>query len=163
MAENKFLENSSWKTVIQHLCRNKLDCIVIGGAALALHGLPRMTLDIDIYLIPTPENFDKLFRLLCDDLKFTSKQEPLRQHSEKPELFTGQWLTFSNKDGIDLIDVFIAEPTDFTDLLSETETMDFYGDELKVLTLSGLKTMKQSCGRPVDLADVAMINEILED
>lgn len=40
--------------------RQEVDYVLIGGAAVILHGLERLTRDIDIFVRPTPANIAKL-------------------------------------------------------------------------------------------------------
>jgi hypothetical protein len=45
---------------------HNVDYLVVGGYALAFHGAPRFTGDLDIFLRPTPENVNKLAAALRD-------------------------------------------------------------------------------------------------
>lgn len=151
----------NWNTVLEKLSSNDLDFVVVGGAALALHGLPRTTIDIDIFIPPTTLSFNILFSSLIDDLKLISQQSVFRKNADQPNLFVGQWFTFSTEDDNDLIDVFIADQNEFDQLKSQSENISFAHNSIKIASLSELKRMKQNCGRPIDLADVALIDEII--
>ena len=56
--------NSDFKEFIQLLNDNQVKYLVIGGYAVAIHGHPRYTKDIDIWIEMTPENADKLLNAL---------------------------------------------------------------------------------------------------
>ena len=135
---------------------------MLGGAALALHGLPRTTLDIDIYIRADKMTFDKLFICLLDNLNLQSEQALFRNNSDQSHLFVGQWFTFSNSDGIDLIDVFIADDDKFESLKASVERICIYDNQIEIASLAALKKMKQECARPIDLADVVLIDEIMQ-
>lgn len=48
--------HQDWKEFIQSLNDNKVDYLVVGATALALHGLPRFTGDMDIWIRATEKN-----------------------------------------------------------------------------------------------------------
>ena len=45
---------------------NKVEYIIVGAYALAYHGVPRFTGDIDILVKPTPENADLIVKSLSE-------------------------------------------------------------------------------------------------
>jgi DNA polymerase II small subunit/DNA polymerase delta subunit B len=56
--------NQDFKEFIQSLNDNQVRYLVIGGDAVAIHGYPRYTKDIDIWIEMTAENAAKLMRAL---------------------------------------------------------------------------------------------------
>ena len=54
--------NKDFKEFIELLLSNKVDFLVVGAHALALHGRPRYTGDLDLWVRPEPVN---VTRLLC--------------------------------------------------------------------------------------------------
>ncbi len=61
-----------------------------------------------------------------------------------------------------LIDVFLEAPKDFNKLLKSSQKVKFGDFHLRVASLSEIRRMKLEIGRPIDLADVALIDEFLE-
>ncbi len=55
-----------FKEFIQLLNKNKIQYLIIGGYAVAFHGYPRYTKDIDIWINRTPENAKKLIDVLTE-------------------------------------------------------------------------------------------------
>lgn len=53
------------------LLSNKVDFVVVGGHAVAYHGYPRMTEDLDLLVRPTRENGERIAKAL-DDFGFSS-------------------------------------------------------------------------------------------
>jgi len=45
-----------FKEFVELLIKNKAEYLIVGGYAVAIHGYPRYTGDLDIWLNPTPEN-----------------------------------------------------------------------------------------------------------
>ena len=58
--------NQDFKEFIQLLNKNKVKYLVIGGYAVAIHGHPRYTKDIDIWLEMSEENSQKLIKALTE-------------------------------------------------------------------------------------------------
>jgi len=51
-----------FKEFVELLIKNKVEYLIVGGYAVAIHGYPRYTGDLDIWLNPTPENAKSILR-----------------------------------------------------------------------------------------------------
>lgn len=143
------------------LSRERVPFILVGGSALVLHGIPRSTLDFDIFVpaqVPIPE---KLFSL-AGKARLTSRQSDLFRMADKPNLLIGQWVTFRDKSGRDIIDFFFEDPSRFYALRRRAIARRAQGYSLRVASLNDLVRMKRAVGRPIDLADIALIKEKLK-
>lgn len=147
-----------WHKVIDKLNKAKLNYLLVGGAALAVHGLPRSTLDMDIYIIAKTEALNKLFHLAAS-LGLKSEQKAILAIANSPELFANQWICFSYK-GQDILDVFLAEEGEFKRLLKDSERKRDKNISVTVVSLKDIEAMKKTSGRPVDLADLELIKEV---
>ena len=56
--------NQDFKEFIQSLNDNGVRYLVVGGYAVALHGYPRYTKDIDVWVEMTVENASRLLKAL---------------------------------------------------------------------------------------------------
>jgi len=56
--------NEDYRDMLQALSDEKVRFILVGAYALAAHGLVRATMDIDIWVMQSPENADAVFRAL---------------------------------------------------------------------------------------------------
>jgi hypothetical protein len=56
--------HEDWKEFCALLNANKVDYLVVGAFALAFHGLPRLTADVDLWVRPTRENAERLVAAL---------------------------------------------------------------------------------------------------
>ena len=56
--------NPDYKEMLSLLLDNEVEFLLVGAYALAAHGLPRATADIDIFVKPSRENAALLFRTL---------------------------------------------------------------------------------------------------
>ena len=48
--------NKDYKEILQCLAAEKVKFLLVGAYALAVHGYPRATMDIDIWVMPSPDN-----------------------------------------------------------------------------------------------------------
>ena len=56
--------NRDYKEMLSLLLDNGVEYLLVGAYALATHGFPRATADIDIFVKPDPENASKLYKTL---------------------------------------------------------------------------------------------------
>ena len=124
--------------------------LVVGGYAVAFHGRPRFTKDLDLLIEATPDNARRVFLALsCYGAPSGSLIE---------EDLTNPSMVFQ-----------IGVPPNRIDILTEITAVDFaaawsrrvegvYGDcKVAFLAIPDLIANKRAVGRPQDLQDVAML------
>ena len=139
--------NRDFKEFIESLNKNNVKYLVVGGYAVAIHGHPRYTKDLDIWIAKEPENAANLVHAL-HDFGFGSLG-----------LEAGDFL---KPDQV----IQLGEPPLRIDLLTSVEGLEFEscyprrlcvnieGTQVNFIDLENLKTNKRSVGRPQDLADL---------
>lgn len=142
--------NPDFRDMLSELNAAGAKYLVVGAYALAAHGLPRATGDIDIWVEPTPENARRVVVALA---KFGA---PLDQISEG-ELST-PGIVFQIGVPPRRIDVMTAiDGVAFADAWSKRLCARIEGMEIPVLGRIELKANKQASGRAKDLADLAWL------
>jgi hypothetical protein len=63
--------NEDYKDMLHALSGETVRFLLVGAYALAAHGYPRSTMDIDIWVMPSPQNADQLI-----DQYFKASQKP---------------------------------------------------------------------------------------
>ena len=149
-----------WDRIIKGLNKAKLDYVLVGAAALAIHGIPRGTLDLDIYVPARTDVMNKLFKV-AGALGLKSEQKNVLEISHLPGLFRGQWVCFSFKEQ-DVLDVFFAEEDEFNNLYKNSELKKDKKISIRVASLRDIAAMKKASARPVDLSDLNLIKEIMK-
>lgn len=150
--------NKIWHKIIKKFNQAKFDYVLVGGAALVIHGLPRSTIDIDIYIPAKEEVLHKLFDI-AHSLGLKSRQKSILAISHYPNLFVDQWICFSYK-GQDILDVFFSGEKEFNKLYKASERRKDKTISIRVACLNDIIKMKKNTGRPIDLADIELIKEI---
>ena len=54
--------NEDYKEMLQCLAEEEVEFLLVGAYALAAHGYPRATMDIDVWVRPSPENAAAVLR-----------------------------------------------------------------------------------------------------
>lgn len=54
--------SQDFKEFIELLIKNKAEYLIVGGYAVGIHGHPRYTGDLDIWLNPTSQNADRILK-----------------------------------------------------------------------------------------------------
>jgi len=143
------------------LSQAKVKFVVIGGSALVLHGIPRATLDVDIMVPADKNNLINLFHNLAK-LNLFTEQEQLLRLMDKSELVVGQWLTFKDKKGNELIDTLLEDEEKFQKVYRNSKLRKGKNLTLRVISLNDLLKMKKPSSRPIDKADLELIKERLK-
>lgn len=147
-----------WNKIIKEFNKKKLKYILVGAAALTIHGLPRSTLDIDIYIPARGKTLDKLFKI-TNSLGLHSEQKSILNLIHSPALFANQWICFSHR-GQDILDVFLSKEKEFNKLYKHSKIKKDKTLSIRVASLNDIKKMKKESGRAIDLADLKLIKEI---
>ena len=58
--------NQDYRDMLSALNANGVEFLVVGAYALAVHGYPRVTADMDIFIRPSRENAKRLFTALAE-------------------------------------------------------------------------------------------------
>jgi len=144
--------------ILKDFSKEKIPFVIVGGAALALHGIPRSTMDIDIFMPAEGDAVARLFSLAGGG-NFSMRHKDIMRFADKPRLLIGQWITLQDKGGIDVVDIFLEGEKEFSRFFKRAKKVKSKEFTLFVASLSDLEAMKKASGRPIDLADIALIKE----
>lgn len=136
----------------------KLKYALVGGYALAVHGLVRATMDVDFVLSLKLADFELAEKVLLS-LNLQSRlpvraQDIIKMREEYiKERNLIAWSFVDYKNPSRQVDILITK--DFKDL--KTVRISVGGRKIVVATLEALLEMKQESGRPQDLVDIQNI------
>jgi predicted nucleotidyltransferase len=139
--------NQDFKEFIGSLNANHVRYLVIGGYAVALHGHPRYTKDIDVWIELSPENAAKMVQAL-EQFGFESLQ-----------LQADDFLTPDQVIQLgyppNRIDIITTPPgVEFESCYASRMEIEIAGVLVKFIDLENLKKSKRAAGRLQDLADI---------
>ncbi len=124
--------------------------LLVGGYALAVHGVPRFTKDLDVWTEPTPENA----RLAMNALRtFGAAMESLEEADlARPGIVFQIGLAPNRVDIVTAID-----GVNFADAWSARITATYGEQHISVIGRAHLIANKRATGRPQDLLDAGML------
>lgn len=147
--------NNDYKEMLQCLSEEGVKFLLVGAYALAVHGFPRATKDIDFFVWATPENAANLMRAL---LKFGA---PLDGVSESD--FSSEGVIFQIGNSPRRIDIITAiDGVEFNLAYSKRLMFSIEGLQVPVISMEDLIVNKRASGRTQDLADAERLESQLQ-
>ena len=139
--------NQDFREFIQSLNDNRVRYLVVGGYAVAFHGHPRYTKDLDIWVEMNPDNASQVVKALH---QFGFASLGLK---EADFLVPDQIIQLGYPPS--RIDLFSTLPgVDFVTCYASRVSVEVDGVLVNFIDLENLKKNKQASGRHQDLADV---------
>jgi hypothetical protein len=144
--------NKDYRDILLSLDVEKAEYILVGAYALAAHGYPRATMDIDIWVKPSSENSEAVLKALK---RFGAPINTL----PKKDLLRNDTI-FQIGVAPRRIDIITgASGLLFEEAQKNAVTVKIDGLEILVLSLQDLINNKLASGRPKDLLDVEMLKK----
>jgi len=143
--------------------------VLVGGLALVLHGLDRLTADVDLVIDLSAESARATVRsLTATGYRPLAPVDPLALADPAQRL---EWQTTRNMQVFSLwdssntrptVDIMLAPEVPFEDLWAAASVMDLGGHAVRVASIEHLIRMKAAAGRAQDLADIERLRAKLE-
>jgi hypothetical protein len=138
--------NPDFREILSGFIAGKVEFLVVGAYALAVHGLPRATGDLDLWISPTQPNARRVWRALAN---FGAALDAVTEED------------FSVPDTVVQIgraprrvDVLTAiDGVEFGAAWDDRVMVEIEGMTLPVLSREHLIINKRASGRPQDIAD----------
>ena len=145
--------NEDYRDMLRTLSEEKVRFLLVGAYAVAAHGYPRATMDIDIWVMPSPQNADAVFRALQ---RFGAPVEDLTK-----EDLQADGVVFQIGIAPRRIDIMTtASGLRFDEAFDRSISVDIEGIEVHIPSLDDLVTNKKASGRTKDLADVEALESL---
>jgi hypothetical protein len=142
-------------SVLEALERERVRYVLFGAVALNIHGLPRFTEDLDIFVAPERENVESLKRAL----RSVFADPHIDEISADDLLGDYPAIQYVPPDGAFHVDILtkLGEAFRYEDL--ETERLPFEGLTVTVVTPRTLYRMKMDTVRPKDRMDAEALRQ----
>ena len=140
--------------ILDAFCKEEVDFIIIGGVAVILYGMPRVTEDIDVIVKMDEENIKRLrkaLRQLFDDDEI--KEITLDELNDYSVI---RYIS-PDKEMIDIIST-LGEAFDYNKV--KFFEMDIDGYKIKLATLDSMIEMKSKTYRDKDNLDLLFLQEL---
>jgi hypothetical protein len=145
--------NEDYKDMLHALSDEKVKFILVGAYALAAHGYPRATMDIDIWVMPSPENADAVLRALR---RFGAPLQNLTKEDLQKDGTVFQIGVAPRR--IDIITA--ATGLQFEETYRNSISINIEAVEVHIPCINDLIRNKRATGRTKDLADAETLEAI---
>lgn len=145
--------NEDYKEMLQCLAEEDVKFLLVDAYALAAHGYPRATMDIDVWVRPSPENAAAVLRavqkfgaplhgLTLVDLQKDDTVFQIGVAPRRIDILTG------------------ASGLRFDEAFQHSSPIEIEGVQLRIPSIDDLIRNKRASGRTKDLADVEALEAL---
>lgn len=156
-----------YEEIFRELNKKKVDYVVVGGVAVVMHGVVRLTADLDLMVHLEEKNLAKFVEVM-NELGYRPKV-PVKAESFIDPENRRLWFEEKNmrvfsfyhpKKGILLIDIFIDEPVSYNKIKEDSVRMKMGNLLIPTVSVEDLIKLKEISGRPQDLADIEALKRL---
>lgn len=156
-----------YEEVFQALNKKGIRYLVVGGIAVNLYGVPRMTADLDILVALDSTNLSKFIAVVTElgykprapinpeDLVAPHKRKEW-QAEKKAVVFSFTHVAKPYQE----IDIFLENPIDFEKAYASKKILQVSAVDIPLASLHDLQLIKQKSGRKQDLSDIEALKRI---
>jgi hypothetical protein len=150
--------------VLEALQSKKIRYLIIGGLAVNLYGVPRVTQDIDLIISMERSNILALISVLKDlgyvprlpvdpqDLADPAKVEDWTKNKNMKA-----FSFYHRKDIYKVIDIVLVHPLDFESSFKNKTVKQVKDVKIFLASIDDLIKTKKESGRPQDMSDIEML------
>ena len=153
--------------LLRSLEAHRVRYLLVGGLAMNLLGVPRLTMDVDVVLALDDENLDGFFAVARElGLK---PSIPVAIEFPKDPASRREWIERRNRIALPLVaadpgsptlDVLIEHPLEFESAYSRRERRRVADVEANVASVADMITLKERAGRRQDRDDIEHLRRL---
>ena len=161
------MERVFYEDVFRALSRHEVRYLIVGGVAVNLLGVPRMTKDLDLMLDLSADNLNR-FVTAVKDLGYRPRA-PVAMEEFADADKRGAWRREKNAlvftlndpgDPLTQVDIFLENPIDFESAYAARQTLEAGDMTLSVISIKDLLQLKALANRLQDQSDIAMLRKV---
>jgi len=164
------VDSSDFDEIFSVLERAAVRYLVVGGVAVVLHGVPRLTADLDLVIALDESNVLAAVAAL-DSLGYRPRA-PVDGRELADPVVRRSWIEdkglvvlsfWSPIHPVTEVDVFVEEPFPFEEAYGRSIIADLGASKARVASIADLIAIKRRVGRPKDLADIEALGTLVDD
>lgn len=149
---------------------HEVSYLLIGGLAMNLHGIPRMTMDVDIVLILENKNLSA-FIAAAQSLGLQPEIPVMLEDLKNPSA-RKNWVTDKNLIALPLknnqpdsptVDIILKHPLDIDTAMQQATIKNIDGISVRLASINDMITLKSFSGRKQDLSDLEHLKRIAKN
>ena len=143
--------------------------VVVGGLALLLHGIDRLTADVDLVVDLSADSVRDAVRALTeagyrplapvDPLELA---DPAKRAAWQAERGMQEFSFWDTRQQRPTVDFMLSSPIPFEQLWADAVPARIAGHEVRLASVAHLIEMKSVSGRPQDVADIDRLRALQE-
>lgn len=153
--------------VLKEFHDNNIRYLIVGGLSVNLHGIPRVTQDIDIIIAMDEINIHRTIAVLeklgyCPRLPVKSSElaDNLKREKWVSEKNLKAFTFYHPHDHFKVIDILLVHPLDFEESYKSREEKQVKNFVINLVSIDDLIVMKEYSGRSQDLSDIEMLKKL---
>jgi hypothetical protein len=156
-----------YEDVFRKLGERNVKYAVAGGVALVLHGVVRFTADLDLIVDLGQENLERFVQAMKElgykprvPVRAEAFLDPANRETWKRDKGMEVFSFLDQSRPMSLVDVFIDEKIPFEEIERDMVRVTAKDITIPVVSISHLKWLKKTAGRPQDIADIEMLESL---
>ncbi|MCP4130091.1 MAG: hypothetical protein GY754_03640, partial [bacterium] len=165
-------QSNHLKEIITTLAECGVEFIICGGVALVIHGIERMTLDIDISVDMEEGNLQRLINAMKKlhlsprvpvPAESLMDPEKRRMMVEEKNALVFTFIDLAN--AFRQVDVFITDELSYDSLKGSIDTVNIDNHDVKLVSVNKLLELKRSVipPREKDLFDISELEKLIDN
>jgi len=167
-----FPMQTPYHEVLLTLAKYKVNYILAGGVAAVLHGVERVTMDIDIALEMEEANLQRFISAIdammlkprvpvASDFILNPKNRELLVTEKNALVFTYN----HPSNPFFHLDIFLTEALSYPELAKDSEIIELEGVQIRLVSIKKLISLKKCVDteRPKDIHDIMVLTKILQE
>lgn len=158
-----------YEDIFRKLNERKVNYVVAGGIALVLHGVVRLTADLDLIVKLQSDNLTKFISVMQElgykpriPVKAEEFIDPAKREMWIREKGMRVFSFYHPGKAIVLVDIFVDEPIEYRKLEAERKWIEAGGIKIPVISIKHLIKLKEISGRVQDIADIKALKEVMK-
>ena len=146
--------NEDFRDLLLEFADEGVECLLVGALAVAFHGVPRATGDMDVFVRPSVENAKRVHAALARFGAPLQSAGVVHADFEQPGTVYQMGLPPRRIDILTEI-----SGVTFDEAWESRNTAELEGRTIAIIGRAALLRNKEASGRPKDLADVARLRK----
>jgi len=148
--------------ILKAFQEEKVKYLVVGGFAVYLHGVHRVTNDLDVIISFDPVNLEKVKKVM-NSLGYMPRLPGVKAEDLGNQKILGDWIKnrnmlvftfFQPSSHYRQLDILLSHPLDFKTAFKRKKTIKSGGITINTVNSDDLIEMKKFSGRKQDLSDI---------
>ena len=149
------------------LARHDVRYLLVGGLAVNIHGIPRMTMDVDVIIALDPENVDHFIAAVAAlglrpvlPVTMAELADPAKRREWVEQRNRVAFALRAQEAGVPTVDVMLGIELQFEVAYRRRVVRDLDGVAIDVAAIADLIAMKGQSGREQDRYDIEHLRKL---